>query len=122
MIGSRALNGSQGATGATALLPSAGVGSSEVPSPRCWTSSSVSCSDACSRHCAVVLPADPATAVEAHLADCPSCHTHLDQLRATIGALGSLPVPTLSGEVCDALLPRSGKIPNPHRKPRTHTS
>lgn len=50
------------------------------------------------------LPPDEVAAVEAHLAACEACRTYLDQLRATIAALGSAPVETLSDEACDALL------------------
>ena len=50
------------------------------------------------------LPPDEVAAVEAHLAACEACRTYLDQLRATITALGSVPVETLSDEACDVLL------------------
>jgi anti-sigma factor RsiW len=36
--------------------------------------------------------------VEAHLALCGPCQTYLEQMRATIDALGHLPVETLSDE------------------------
>lgn len=36
--------------------------------------------------------------VEAHLALCGPCQTYLDQMRATIDALGHVPVETLSTE------------------------
>jgi Predicted transmembrane transcriptional regulator (anti-sigma factor) len=51
-----------------------------------------------------VLPPDEVAAVEAHLADCPPCRRYLDQMRATIDALGSVPVETLSDEACETLL------------------
>jgi anti-sigma factor RsiW len=50
------------------------------------------------------LPPDEVAVVEAHLAACEACRTYLDQLRATIAALGSVPVETLSDEACDVLL------------------
>ena len=37
-----------------------------------------------------VLPAGEGARVEAHLATCPDCLAYLEQLRATIGALGRL--------------------------------
>ncbi|HWM06332.1 MAG TPA: zf-HC2 domain-containing protein [Actinophytocola sp.] len=51
-----------------------------------------------------VLPADEVAAAEQHLRDCELCQTYLDQLRATITALGSVPTPTLSDDTIDALL------------------
>lgn len=51
-----------------------------------------------------VLPPDEVAAVEAHLAKCPPCVHYLDQMRATIAALGSVPVETLSDEAYDTLL------------------
>lgn len=50
------------------------------------------------------LPAGEVAAVQAHLQDCDLCQTHLDQLRTTITALGSVPTPTLAGDSIDALL------------------
>lgn len=50
------------------------------------------------------LPPDDVAAVEAHLADCPACERYLDQMRATIEVLGSVPVLTLSDKACDTLL------------------
>jgi hypothetical protein len=44
------------------------------------------------------LAADEVAAVAEHLRDCELCQTYLDQLRATITALGSLPTPTLSDD------------------------
>lgn len=51
-----------------------------------------------------VLPPDEVAAVEAHLALCPPCRVYLDQMRATIALLGSVPVETLSVEAQDTLL------------------
>ena len=51
-----------------------------------------------------VLPPDEVRAIDAHLAGCPHCRVYLDQLRATIAALGTVPVPSLSAEVQDSLL------------------
>jgi anti-sigma factor RsiW len=50
------------------------------------------------------LPPDEVAAVESHLAGCAACRRYLDQMRATIAALGSVPVETLSDEACDTLL------------------
>lgn len=52
--------------------------------------------------------------VERHLADCDGCERHLDQLRATIGALGGLAEDDVAPDVRDRLLaafrswPRAG--------------
>jgi anti-sigma factor RsiW len=51
-----------------------------------------------------VLPAEEMVAVEAHLQKCPPCQVYLAQMRATIAALGSVPVDTLSTEAQDTLL------------------
>jgi len=50
------------------------------------------------------LPSDEVAAVEAHLQTCPPCRTYLAQMRATIRALGSVPVETLPDEAYDTLL------------------
>lgn len=50
------------------------------------------------------LPPDEVAAVEAHLAGCEACQRYLDQMRATIEALGTVPVETLSPQACDTLL------------------
>ena len=50
------------------------------------------------------LPADEVAAVDAHLETCPACRTYLAQMRATIQALGSVPVETLPDEAYDTLL------------------
>jgi anti-sigma factor RsiW len=50
------------------------------------------------------LPPDEVAAVEAHLEICAACRTYLDQMRATITALGSVPVESLSIEAQDTLL------------------
>jgi len=42
--------------------------------------------------------------VERHLADCDDCERHLDQLRATIGALGGLAEDQVAPEVRARLL------------------
>ena len=52
-------------------------------------------------------------AVEEHLSGCDGCQRYLDQLRTTIGLLGSAPVPTLSEEAYDALLAAFGRHANP---------
>jgi len=51
-----------------------------------------------------VLPPDEVAAVEAHLEKCPPCQVYLAQMRATIDALGSVPVETLPDEAYDELL------------------
>lgn len=33
---------------------------------------------------------------DAHLAECPYCVTYVEQMRATLGALGEIPVETIS--------------------------
>jgi anti-sigma factor RsiW len=50
------------------------------------------------------LPPDEVAAVDEHLRGCEPCRTYLDQLRATIAALGSVPVPTISDDTLDELL------------------
>jgi anti-sigma factor RsiW len=50
------------------------------------------------------LPSAEVAAVEAHLRSCPPCRTYLAQLRATVRAVGSVPVETLSDEAYDTLL------------------
>ncbi|MFN8082675.1 MAG: zf-HC2 domain-containing protein [Dermatophilaceae bacterium] len=55
-------------------------------------------------HLEGVLPPDEAAAVEAHLTACPGCGAYLDQMRATIAALGYVPVETLSEEAVTTLL------------------
>lgn len=50
------------------------------------------------------LPPSEVAAIEAHLAICEGCLRYLDQMRATIDALGSVPVETLSEDAIDTLL------------------
>jgi anti-sigma factor RsiW len=50
-----------------------------------------------------LTPVEVAT-VELHLADCDGCASYLDQMRATIRSLGSVPVDSLSDRAMDALL------------------
>ena len=59
------------------------------------------------------LPPAEVVAVEEHLSGCDGCHRYLDQLRTTIGLLGSAPVPTLSAEAYDALLAAFGRHAGP---------
>jgi anti-sigma factor RsiW len=49
------------------------------------------------------LPPDEVRAVEAHLAGCGGCERYLDQMRATVRALGSVPVDVLPEEAVNAL-------------------
>jgi len=44
------------------------------------------------------LPADARDRFEAHLAECPYCVNYLDQMRATIAALGELEEESLDDE------------------------
>jgi anti-sigma factor RsiW len=50
------------------------------------------------------LPPAEVAAIDSHLAICEGCQRYLDQMRATIAALGSVPVETLPDEAIDALL------------------
>ena len=50
-----------------------------------------------------VLPENEVTAIEHHLDECPPCRRYLDQMRTTIGALGYLPVETVSDAAFDNL-------------------
>jgi anti-sigma factor RsiW len=50
------------------------------------------------------LPAPLHARVERHLADCDGCERHLEQLRATIGALGGLAEADVAPDVRDQLL------------------
>lgn len=50
------------------------------------------------------LPPDEVAVVEEHLRGCEPCRVYLAQMRATIDALGRVPVETLSDEACDVLL------------------
>lgn len=51
-----------------------------------------------------VLAPEEIAAIEAHLEVCSSCRVYLAQMRATIDALGSVPVDTLSIRARDSLL------------------
>ena len=48
-------------------------------------------------------PADR-EAFERHLAICPDCQAYMDQMRATLAALGRIPEESLSAEAREALL------------------
>jgi anti-sigma factor RsiW len=50
------------------------------------------------------LSASEAAVIEAHLAICEGCQRYLDQTRATLAALGSVPVETLSDDAINTLL------------------
>jgi anti-sigma factor RsiW len=50
------------------------------------------------------LPATEAAAIEAHFTICEGCQRYLDQMRATLAALGSVPVETLSDDAISTLL------------------
>ncbi len=49
------------------------------------------------------LSPDEVVAVEAHLAGCGGCEHYLDQMRATVRALGSVPVDVLPDDAVAAL-------------------
>ena len=51
-----------------------------------------------------VLDPDMATEVEAHLQLCDGCDIYIEQMRATIRALGTVPVETLSETAQSELL------------------
>jgi predicted anti-sigma-YlaC factor YlaD len=50
------------------------------------------------------LPAAATARVDEHLAGCPFCSIYLDQMRATIRAMGHLPETEVSPEAFQALL------------------
>lgn len=50
------------------------------------------------------LPPDEVAAIDAHLERCPPCQVYLAQMRATIAALGSVPVETLPDHAYDDLV------------------
>lgn len=50
------------------------------------------------------LPPEEVAAIEAHLDECPGCRAYLEQMRATIAAVGALPVQTLPDAMVDDLL------------------
>lgn len=50
------------------------------------------------------LPPAEVAAIDEHLRDCDACLTYLQQMRATVDALGAVPTPTLPDETVDALL------------------
>jgi anti-sigma factor RsiW len=50
------------------------------------------------------LPAGDRARFEAHLADCPHCHEYLEQMRATITALGRIEAGSLEPEMRDDLV------------------
>lgn len=51
-----------------------------------------------------VLPDDEVAAIEAHLDECPGCRAYLDQMRATIAAVGTVQVETLPDDAIEDLL------------------
>jgi anti-sigma factor RsiW len=61
------------------------------------------------------LPPGEVAAIDAHLDDCDACRTYLDQLRATIAALGAVPVETTSAAVTDAVLAAFRSLNRPSR-------
>jgi anti-sigma factor RsiW len=50
------------------------------------------------------LPFDEAAAVQAHLEACPDCARYVDQLRATVAALGQVSVDHLSPATREGLV------------------
>jgi anti-sigma factor RsiW len=63
------------------------------------------------------LPPDEVLAVEAHLAGCGGCERYLDQMRATVRALGSVPVDVLPEEAVAALTVAFTERAGPGRGP-----
>jgi len=61
------------------------------------------------------LPPDEVATIDAHLADCDACRTYLDQLRATMTALGTVPVETVSAATTDAVLAAFTRLRRPSR-------
>lgn len=53
-----------------------------------------------------VMPAEERARFEAHLADCPSCGSYLDQIRQTIRLLGRLSEASLDPDIRDEMLHR----------------
>ena len=64
-----------------------------------------------------VLDSDTAAEVEAHLGLCQGCNLYVDQMRATIQALGRVPVESLSedaqAELVRAFRDLQGPAPSP---------
>ncbi len=54
-------------------------------------------------HLEGALPPDEVLAVEAHLVECAGCARYVDQVRATVRALGAVPVDVLPDEAVAAL-------------------
>jgi anti-sigma factor RsiW len=50
------------------------------------------------------LPTRQRTLLEQHLGDCPHCSTYLDQIRATLAALGSVEPEALPADTRDGLV------------------
>ncbi len=63
------------------------------------------------------LPPDEVLAVEAHLVGCEGCEHYLNQMRATIRALGSVPVDVLADEAVAALTVAFTERTRPDRGP-----
>ncbi len=61
-----------------------------------------------------VLPPDQAEEVRAHLEICEGCHAYVEQFKATIAALGTVPVDTLSERACDELAAAFRRMPRGH--------
>jgi hypothetical protein len=50
------------------------------------------------------LPADVRSAFDLHIAECPSCHEYLEQIRTTIALTGAIAEQNLSAGARDALI------------------
>jgi anti-sigma factor RsiW len=63
------------------------------------------------------LPPDEVLAVEAHLVECEGCERYVNQVRATVRALGSVRVDVLSDEAVAALTVAFTERTGPGRGP-----
>jgi anti-sigma factor RsiW len=63
------------------------------------------------------LPPDEVLAVEAHLVGCEGCGRYVGQMRATVRALGSVPVDVLPDEAVAALTVAFTERTGPGRGP-----
>jgi anti-sigma factor RsiW len=57
------------------------------------------------------LPPEQAEEIRAHLDICRGCQAYIEQFKATIDALGTLPVDTLSERACADLIEAFRRLP-----------